>query len=187
MGRIGPSKWEPCADQFAFLLASEFNPSRIEEDIHKYTFLKILKGGGRRTSCFSIQGLAIKHTLSVITRVNVEMCMEDIPEAKGRILVRSRLSRRNLCESTRPTESVAGARAGGRLSSEPRTRGCRAITRIVYAGAPRRYLTRWARGSSTGGVQRMPRGIGTLSRGMEQCISVFGLVGDGPAMHSTLK
>jgi len=69
--------------------------------------------------------------------------------AKGRVSVRSRLCRRNLCESAGPTESAAGASVG----PGARVRGRRAITRIVYAGAPRGYLIRRARGSNLSGGQ----------------------------------
>jgi len=81
-------------------------------------------------------------SISVIARVDA------IPAgAKGRVSVRSRLCRRNLCESAGPTESAAGASVGPRA----RARGRRAITRIVYAGAPRGYLIRRARGSNLSG------------------------------------
>jgi hypothetical protein len=84
-------------------------------------------------------------SISVIARVDA------IPAgAKGRVSVRSRLCRRNLCESAGPTESAAGASVGPRA----RARGRRAITRIVYAGAPRGYLIRRARGSNLSGGGR---------------------------------
>lgn len=82
--------------------------------------------------------------MSTIARFNIRERGKDTTPVGTRRASYDRNSRHDLCDlETKPT---AGASGGQSLLV--RTRGCCTITRIVYARAPHRNLTRRARGSN---------------------------------------
>lgn len=108
----------------------------------------------------------INNQMSTIARLNIwERGKDKTPVGAWRVSY-DRNFRHDLCGSG--TKPAAGASNGRPLLVQ--TRGCCTITRIVYARAPHRNLTRRARGSNreettnAAGEDTASKKIGTLCR-----------------------